>query len=169
MEPTSETQMPTENQGGPDITVQPAAKRGRGRPPKNPQPSPDGSAAGPEKETIPGAAAAKPRKTKSSGKIDVNAIANQLVGLHQLAFIASGQQFPEMVIQPQEGMILAQGICAVCEQYDLSIDGKTGAFLQLAGACAMVYAPRIIEVRRRMAAQRPVDTTAREVPQNPGA
>lgn len=146
----------------PEIQVQPAQKRGRGRPPKNPP-----SASGPAEEsptgnTAQGASTAKPRKPRGA-KIDVGQLSMQLVGLHKLAVMATGNQFPELEISPQEAGILAQGISGVCEHYDLNIDGKTGAFLQLFGAAAMVYAPRVMAIRQRVNAARPVDTTAREV------
>lgn len=157
-----ETQTPGAEQKGPEIDVQPAQqKRGRGRPPKNPP-----GETGPQKEDPTGGTAststAKPRKAKG-GKVDATQLARQLVGLHELACMATGNQFPELRISGDEANMLAGGIASVCEHYDLSIDGKTGAFLNLFAAAAMVYAPRIMSIRQRVNAARPVDVQPREI------
>lgn len=102
------------------------------------------------------ASAAPGRKpSKNSKRVtasDVGALAKQLVGLHQLGAMISG--IPEVMISDADGALLATGIVAVCEEYDLSIDGKTGAALQLLGAMAIVYAPKAFKVSARMSAQK---------------
>lgn len=156
-----ETQAAAAPQSGPEIDVQPAQpKRGRGRPPKNPP-----GETGPQKEDPSGTSTtstAKPRKAKG-GKIDTVNLAKQLVGLHELACMATGNQFPELRIREDEAQMLAGGISSVCEHYDLSIDGKTGAFLNLFAAAAMVYAPRIMSIRHRVNAARPIDVPSTPV------
>lgn len=143
------------------IDVEPAQpKRGRGRPPKN-----SAGETGPQKEDAGGTTStstAKPRKAKG-GKVDASQLAKQLIGLHELACMATGNQFPELRISGDEANMLAGGISSVCEHYDLSIDGKTGAFLNLFAAAAMVYAPRIMSIRNRVNAARPIDVQSTPV------
>ena len=45
--------------------------------------------------------------------------------------------------------MLADGIAAVSREYGLSMDGKTGAALQLIAAAAIVYAPRFKAINNR--------------------
>ena len=123
-----------------------AQPRRRGRPPKTP------GEAGPKKESV----GAAPRARKSQ-KATESVTAAHLIGIHQMAFMFTGQKFPEINISEQEAQIMASSINAVCAQYDLNIDGKTGAFLQLAGAAAMIYAPRIMAIRKRIQDEKPID------------
>lgn len=141
-------------------TVAPApdaqpAKRGRGRPSNAEKALNDVL----QKENVSGdnsgAAGAtnkpgrKPGSTKS-GLIDAAALGEQLVGIHALA--AMFTQIPEFQLQPQEGEALAKAVVAVCQEYNLSLSGKTGAGIQLLAAAAMIYAPRILHYKGRMAA-----------------
>lgn len=108
----------------------------------------------------------KPSKnSKRVTATDAKALARQLVGLHQLGVLVSG--IPEVAIDLDEGEILAVGIVAVCDEYDLSIDGKTGAALNLLGACAMVYGKRIFQINARMAAQKKARQNATPTPSQP--
>jgi len=52
----------------------------------------------------------------------------------------------------------------VCDQYSLSVDGKTGAAIQLLAAAAMIYAPRAFMIKRRLEEQRKV---AEQTPMQP--
>lgn len=136
---------------------EPPKKRGPGRPRK------DGSTLNAE---VPGAAkpsSAKPQKRGPKMSSDQLAVlSRQLVGLHIMAASMSG--IGELQITPDEGTILASGISAVAEEYGLSLDGKTGAALQLFGACAMIYAPRFIHFQSRVRAAR---NNVVDVPSNP--
>lgn len=96
-------------------------------------------------------AAAKPtRQKKGKSAEEIANLGKQLVGIHQMAAMLTG--FPELAIGEPEGQMLANGIIGIAEQYDLSIDGKTGAALQLFAAAAMVYAPRAIAINARLKA-----------------
>lgn len=146
----------------------PPVKRGRGRP------------SNAEKkliaEGVPHAnasqAAPKPTRQKKGAKSgeEIAALGKQLAGIHQMAAMLTGM--PELAIHEQEGVMLAGGILGVAEQYDLSIDGKTGAALQLLAAAAMVYGPRLMQINARMKqakAQQATDVAFREAgPQVPG-
>lgn len=131
-------------------------RRGRGRPPK------DANAAGaaPKKESVSGSNSKAKKSAKSIGGVS----GEQLMGIHQMLYVFTGQQYPEIQLASPEAQMLADSINGVCEQYDLSIDGKTGAFLQLAGTAAMIYAPRYLAIRARMAQAQPVDVQSKEVP-----
>lgn len=125
----------------------PPVRRGRGRPPKNP-------GATPNKET-PGAAPKRGRPAGASKKVysidEIQLLGKQLVGIHQMAAMMT--QIPEAQISDPEGLMMAQSIVNVANQYDLELDGKTGAMIQLLATAAMIYAPRVIMVKRRMSEQ----------------
>lgn len=92
---------------------------------------------------------------KSYQPSDIAAMSKQLQGLHQMAAIISG--IPVLQIRPDEGDMLAAAIVNVSEQYDLSIDGKTGALIQILGAAAMIYVPRfgmVMAMSKQAKAQR---------------
>lgn len=91
----------------------------------------------------------KPKSGKSS---DPAVLAKSIAGIHQLG--AMLLQIPELQLQEEEAKGLADAVTAVCEEYGLSIDGKTGAAMQLLGAAAMVYGPRYFHFKMRIAKQR---------------
>lgn len=88
-----------------------------------------------------------PKRTASKRADDISAMAKQIEGLHKFAAIATG--IPEAVISSTEAEMLATALNAVAEEYGLSLGGKTGAALQLFGAAAMVYVPRVLSVKAR--------------------
>jgi len=106
-------------------------------------PSGDGAA--------PGGAKRGP-KPKVKTVSDPAVLARSLVGIHQLG--AMLLQVPELQISEEEGKGLADAVTAVCEEYGLAIDGKTGAAMQLFGAAAMIYGPRYFHFKMRIATQR---------------
>lgn len=122
----------------------PPVRRRRGRPPKNPD------ALG-NKETPTGTAPKRGRPAKTDKKVysvdEIALMGKQLTGIHIM--VAQIAQLPEMQISEQEGVLLAQSIINVADQYDLAIDGKTGAALQLAMTAAMIYGPRAMAIRSR--------------------
>lgn len=124
----------------------PPVKRGRGRPRKDAS-----AAAGPTKETPSGTPPKRGRPPKSDKKVysvdEIALMGKQLVGLHIMVAQISGMG--ELAIGDQEGFLLAQSIVNVADQYDLAIDGKTGAALQLAMTAAMIYGPRALAIRAR--------------------
>lgn len=128
-------------------TVQP--KRGRGRPSKVEQLLRESVGAAPSGETSTGA---KRGPKPKGGKSDPGTLAKSLVGIHQLIAMVTG--IGELQLSEPEGQALAEGVCAVCEEYGFAVDGKTGAAMQLFGACAMIYGPRIFSFKMRMAHQR---------------
>ena len=102
-------------------------------------------------------ATTKPKRTynKKSKKIDnildadaIAGLAKQIEGIHMLAAQISG--IPEAVLSPADSTALASAVVGVCAQYDLSIDGKTGALLQLLGTASVIYIPRYFAFRRRV-------------------
>ena len=133
-------------------TVKPQRKRGR---PSNAEKTLSETL---EKET-PGAAigdapsANKPgRKAKGKTPATGEALGKQLVGVHALAALML--QLPEIQLKEEEGVQLGNAIIAVCDEYGLSITGKTGAAIQLFAAAAMIYAPRAFVIKARLDNQR---------------
>lgn len=129
-------------------TTPPQIRRGPGRPRKDAPVSPsDAAAAG----SAPKPARGRPKKGVTFSGDDVAAMAKQVQGLHQLAALATG--IPELELQREEAEMLGVAIARVCEEYGLSLSGKTGALLQLAAAGAMIYAPRLSAVASRVKQQ----------------
>ena len=112
---------------------EPPKKRGRGRPP--------GSTNKAKKED-------GPKKRKQSTKSDNEKMARQICGIHLV--IAQITGIPEIALSENDGVALAESVNNVCDQYDLAIDGKTGALIQLAGTAAMIYGPRVFAFHARM-------------------
>lgn len=143
---------PTESTGASEAPQQEAGfeppKKRRGRPPKNPMLTegvPSGSAK----------SASTARASKAKGKYtpgDLQAMAKQMVGVHMLVATMTG--IPEAIISEEEGIAMASAINNIAEQYDLAIDGKTGASLQLFATAAMIYAPRALMFRKRIQEER---------------
>jgi hypothetical protein len=129
-------------------------KRGRGRPPKHQAAAPVSPVDAPA-ATKPGPGRPKGASKKPKVNFDGEALASlakQVQGLHQLMALATG--IPELMLQEGEAIMLGGAIAQVCEEYDLSLSGKTGALLQLAAAGAMIYAPRFMAVTQRIKRQR---------------
>lgn len=106
-----------------------------------------------EKGTTNNSSTSKPTKKKTVYTADsIQLMGKQLVGVHLIAAQVTG--LAELQINDSEGVALAQGIVLVAEQYDLSIDGKTGAALQLFFTAAMIYGPRILMVNAKMKASK---------------
>lgn len=85
----------------------------------------------------------KPRKPQ----VDIGLLAKQLKGIHELAANLLPIRTPEgkylLALSDIEATQLAEGVAAVAKEYDLSLDGKTGAAIQLLSAAVMVYGPRV--------------------------
>lgn len=92
----------------------------------------------------------KPKAAKKAYTADeIGVMGRQLVGIHVM--VAQITRIPEVAISEEEGQLLAQSIVNVADQYDLALDGKTGAALQLFMTAAMIYGPRAFAVRARAA------------------
>jgi hypothetical protein len=92
----------------------------------------------------------KPGSTNEK-KRDLDGIKTLLVGIHQMLSVATG--FSSLAIDDSEGAILADAIAKVGDEYKIKVDGKTGAFLTLAYALAVVYGPRIFVIRQEIMAR----------------
>lgn len=128
-------------ESAPIENAEPPTRRARGRPPKNAD----------EKKTDKKTADSGPKKRKSTTKDDNAKLAGQLVGIHLLVAQFTGIQ--EAVISDAEALMLAEAVNSVCDQYDLAIDGKTGAAIQLFAAASVVYAPRVFHYHARQRAK----------------
>lgn len=124
-------------------------KRGPGRPRNEDRAPPARKDGKPTATPTPGATLGTAAKVAfAPTKDDVDRLARHIEGLHMIAALATG--IPEARLTSKESESLAIAISAVAAQYDLAIDGKTGALLQLAGAAAMVYTPRVFAYRARL-------------------
>lgn len=118
-----------------------APKRGRGRPRK------DGSVPPPE-TPLTGDTPKRGRPPKRQApEVDAPALAKQLMGLHMMGAVITGA--PELQLTEAEAIGLAEAVAAIAREYNLSIDGKTGAAIQFIGACAVIYIPRLLKIKQR--------------------
>lgn len=153
-ETTNTTETPAAGTGA-AVTPEPqiSAPKRRGRPPgsKNKEAAEGGDV---KPNAVPdGAAVSKrgrPAKKKTQA-INAGDLAKQIQGLHALGAMVTGIQ--ELQLGEQEAEMLAKAVVAVSEQYNLAIDGKTGALIQLAAACTVIYLPRLVVLKKRKAAQ----------------
>jgi hypothetical protein len=128
------------------VEITPPAARGRGRPRKD-------AAAAPVSPSEASAAKSTPKASRGKKgvkfeKDDLSQLSKQIQGLHELMSLASG--IPELRLETQEAEMLGSAVANVCEEYDLSLSGKTGALLQLLAAGAMIYVPRLGRVSARV-------------------
>lgn len=151
-----------------NLGSEPVRRRGPGRPRK------DGTSSAPVSPATPipagsdkprGKPGRKPKKVAIS-EAEKTALGKQIVGLHMIAAMTFG--IPELVIQEPEGELLASAIVNVAEEYGLSLGGKTGAAIQLAGTAAMIYLPRWFKMQERVKqSQNPViPETVQDAPIN---
>lgn len=119
-----------------------------------------GGAAQVKKDTPRAAKSAASRKSYTQA--DMGAMAQQLQGLHMMAAATTG--LGELQLSDKESIALAGAIVNISEQYDLSIDGKTGALIQLLGTAAMIYAPRFLSVNARIKAAKAARNSAAPTP-----
>lgn len=123
-------------------TGAPPTKRGPGRPKKNPTLAAETPGAAPK-------VSAKPLKRGAKMTQEQQTIlARQLQGLHMAAVMVT--KIGELQISDDEAKMLAIGISDVCEEYGLSLDGKTGAAVSLMGTAAMIYVPRYFAMQQRI-------------------
>lgn len=136
-----------------EATAPPAGeppKRRRGRPTDLERQLRESVGAAPSGESTGGAKRGPKPKVKTVS--DPAVLAKSLMGIHQLG--AMLLQVPELQLNEEESRGLADAVTAVCEEYGLAIDGKTGAAMQLFGACAMIYGPRYFHFKMRVATER---------------
>ena len=149
----------------PEIDPTAPPQKRRGRPPgKKPTMGAESVTGGaqPSKAGRPKASA----KRAAFSASDVAAMGKQLVGIHLLIVQFTG--IPEMQISNDEGQMLAQSVINISEQYDLQIDGKTGAAIQLLATAAMIYGPRAFHYRGRMSQQQqPMQKQPQQAAQGP--
>lgn len=108
----------------------------------------------------------KKAKAKSGEKltIDQTKFAGQIQGLHIIAAKLTGQQL--LLIDEKEAYALAEAIANVAKQYDIQVNPRVAAGLQLAATAAMIYAPRLLLMKA--AADAAKNNTVDLTP-NPGA
>lgn len=93
---------------------------------------------------------------QKASKADLNAaidgLTKTLVILHTGIAAISGT--PELVIDEEEGRLLASASANVMEEFDLKPDPKTQAIIGLVIAAGTVYAPRMVLIQMRRAQEK---------------
>lgn len=140
------TKQPAVDTAPEESAAPPVQRRGRGRPTNAERAAAEQiEAGGKTTKTATKKTAAKQVKFSAD---TVTLMGKQLVGVHMIAAQVTG--LPELIIGDAEGLALAQGIVLVAEQYNLSIDGKTGAAMQLFFTAAMIYGPRALSINAKI-------------------
>jgi hypothetical protein len=149
-DPTQTTQQPRKGRG------RPFGSRSKIPPLEEVKVSPDGE---------PPQDSAQPRKRRAKS-VDIEQLAKQLKGIHELASNLLPIKMPDgkmlLALSDTEATQLANAISGVAKEYDLALDGKTGAAIQLFAAVAMIYGPRVYVIQKIRMAQRS------QVQPNPG-
>jgi hypothetical protein len=138
----SEPKSGTESQAGSGTGGAPESGTGsprkRGRPPG----SRNKSRAGGEQRKP--ATAGAPAPTRAP--LDLNGLEKILYSLHAMA---AAKIAPELQLSESEAAAMAAAIGAVAEHYDLTIDPKTQAWVQLGFIVFAVYGPRAVAIAQR--------------------
>ena len=127
-------------------------KKRRGRPPKIREVEPvepvtDSGEVSPRAKK-----AGRPRKKNANFLPDTDDLARQLQGWHAIA--AQIAKTPELAIDSGEAKMLAQAVVNVAKEYDLTVSGKTAAWVGLIATAGAVYAPRAIMLAPKLKAQK---------------
>jgi len=125
--------------------VQEPKKRGRKT---KVNPAAEGNAQRETALNVPGGEAPKERKKKRK-QIGFESMAKQIQGLHGFVAISTG--IPELLLSEDESKLLAEAAVNFANEFDITINPKIVAGLQLFGACAIVYGPRILALKKRAA------------------
>lgn len=148
LESSTAGQPPLES-AAPEATT-PPIKRGRGRPPKDPNAAPGEKVTPiPTGEGAP-AKRGRPPKRAAFSESDTEGLAQQIQGLHLIAAQMTGQQI--FAISDGEAKMLASAVIRTAGEYNLAMSGKTGALVQLIGVCAVIYVPRLMAIKKARAA-----------------
>jgi hypothetical protein len=117
--------------------TKPPERRGRGRP------------ANPKNDKSKAKANDGPRKRHTRTKADTDTLANQILGTHILVAGLTG--LPELIITPQQSVILAERLHNMAEEFGVSavLGGKIGATISLISALGIIYVPRVAAIQRR--------------------
>lgn len=126
----------------------PRIKRGRGRPRKEASVTPLNPDA---------AAEEKPNRRRTKKSFDRELFAKQIMGAHFAA--ATFLNAPEMIIQSDEALALADSMSNMAACYEIQISERASALLTLAGTMAMIYVPRIIAIKSRVRSDAAKDVT----------
>ncbi|MGI0011918.1 MAG: hypothetical protein ACREBU_00530 [Nitrososphaera sp.] len=97
-----------------------------------------------------------PIKKPALAAFDVKALAARLEAVHALMAVA----IPEMVIDKNESVLLADAITDVLSQYKISVDPVLVAWVNMFTTVAIIYGPRYLLIRARMNAVRKERTVA---------
>jgi hypothetical protein len=107
----------------------------------------------------------QPRKRRTKS-IDIEALAKQLKGIHALAANLLPIRMPDgkmlLELSDTEATQLANAMNGMAKEYDLALDGKTGAAIQLFAAAAMIYGPRVYVIQKMRSTMR-----AQQTPEQP--
>ena len=121
-----------------------SAKR-RGRPPK----SANGATNTLPETPVTGDSPPRVKRKRKAKPIDAALLSKQIVGLHKVAATMTGLR--ELEISEFEAVMLAESLAAVSREYDVTLDGKVAATIQLAAAIGVIYVPRLVMIKKRAA------------------
>jgi len=89
------------------------------------------------------------KKPKELDAVELESLANNIFGMHYM--LATMLKMPEFVLEESEARALASATAGMQREFGFKVSGKTGAVIAMIGASAMVYVPRVIKIKTRVA------------------
>ena len=77
--------------------------------------------------------------------LEVEALAKNLQAIHDLAALATG--LPILSIEDKEAKSMATAVSNLAAQYDMVLDPRTVAWVNLLGVMASIYGPRFLMIK----------------------
>lgn len=140
--------------------IDPAAATGTGSTDSGTSGAPDGT--GKRKRGRPrgtgNSASASKGTAKNAFPLSVNGVETILLSVHTI--LASAISCPELLLDQKEANAIADGVAKVAAEYDVRMDPKTAAWINLATVASAVYGPRGIAIFVRVSSEKPARTTA---------
>lgn len=99
-------------------------------------------------------------KQKTGKKVPVDALSRLLLMSHLM--LANVSRTPELEINEDESMLIANPLSELLVLYEVEIDPRILQLMELGGACSYVYGPRIYMIRERLKAEAAAKRAARE-------
>lgn len=99
----------------------------------------------------------RPPGSPNRKKANVGLIESLLISVHTMA--AAALKMPHLALGEEEAENLAKALAKVQEQYDVSLDPKTEAWINLAMVGGAVYGPRVLVAMHLAASNKPQKQT----------
>lgn len=92
------------------------------------------------------------RGRKPKADRNLQGVEQVLLATHMMLATVTGH--PELILDKQEGHILAEALANLGDHYKIKLDGKTGAIMGLVYAIGIVYGPRAVVIGAKIRSDR---------------